>query len=146
MLALCCFLYHIFTCFPGVTVLWHTVLRQKGGHMPTERPGMLGLFKAENCKTSPKRLYGFSTPLPHPRLKGGVRMRNFSIVFQILFSGNRPESRNISLYSVNKFSLPFRYRKIPGDRCKGGVNPVREVKDLKKKCTSNFLSPEKQVR
>uniref|UniRef100_A0A2K5M2Q4 Sortilin n=1 Tax=Cercocebus atys TaxID=9531 RepID=A0A2K5M2Q4_CERAT len=36
------------------------------------------------------------------------------------------------------------YRKIPGDKCQGGVNPVREVKDLKKKCTSNFLSPEKQ--
>ncbi|KAF6075978.1 sortilin 1 [Phyllostomus discolor] len=36
------------------------------------------------------------------------------------------------------------YRKIPGDKCQGGVNPVREVKDLKKKCTSNFLNPEMQ--
>ncbi|KAK7797830.1 hypothetical protein U0070_004243 [Myodes glareolus] len=36
------------------------------------------------------------------------------------------------------------YRKIPGDRCQGGMNPAREVKDLKKKCTSNFLNPKKQ--
>uniref|UniRef100_A0A8D2J9K5 Sortilin n=1 Tax=Varanus komodoensis TaxID=61221 RepID=A0A8D2J9K5_VARKO len=33
------------------------------------------------------------------------------------------------------------YRKIPGDKCLGGENPNREETDLKKKCTSNYLSP-----
>ncbi|XP_075766505.1 proteasome subunit alpha type-5 isoform X2 [Pelodiscus sinensis] len=37
------------------------------------------------------------------------------------------------------------YRRIPGDKCQGGENPSREVTDLKKKCTSNLLSPSQQV-
>uniref|UniRef100_A0A2K5XAI5 Sortilin n=1 Tax=Mandrillus leucophaeus TaxID=9568 RepID=A0A2K5XAI5_MANLE len=48
------------------------------------------------------------------------------------------------LYGREEHLTTNGYRKIPGDKCQGGVNPVREVKDLKKKCTSNFLSPEKQ--
>ncbi|XP_017901345.1 PREDICTED: sortilin isoform X3 [Capra hircus] len=48
------------------------------------------------------------------------------------------------LYGREEHLTTSGYRKIPGDKCQGGVNPVREVKDLKKKCTSNFLSPEKQ--
>lgn len=35
----------------------------------------------------------------------------------------------------------FRYRKIPGDKCRGGENPSREETDMKKKCTSTLLSP-----
>lgn len=34
-----------------------------------------------------------------------------------------------------------RYRKIPGDKCSGGENPSREEKDMKQKCTSNWLEP-----
>lgn len=49
-----------------------------------------------------------------------------------------------SLSASDQALLPFRYRKIPGDKCQGGMNPAREVKDLKKKCTSNFLNPTKQ--
>ncbi|KAG8589149.1 hypothetical protein GDO81_006276 [Engystomops pustulosus] len=30
------------------------------------------------------------------------------------------------------------YRKIPGDKCTGGINPVREEVDLKKKCTNDL--------
>lgn len=37
--------------------------------------------------------------------------------------------------------LPPRYRKIPGDKCVGGESPSREEKDMKKKCTSDLLSP-----
>ncbi|KAJ8260285.1 hypothetical protein GJAV_G00179210 [Gymnothorax javanicus] len=36
------------------------------------------------------------------------------------------------------------YRKIPGDRCKGGVMPERKVIDLSKKCVSNLLGQEQQ--
>ncbi|XP_034977677.2 sortilin isoform X2 [Zootoca vivipara] len=32
------------------------------------------------------------------------------------------------------------YRKIPGDKCVGGENPIRQETDLKKKCTSNYLN------
>lgn len=38
-----------------------------------------------------------------------------------------------------------RYRKIPGDKCSGGESPSREEKDMKKKCTSNFLNPSQLV-
>ncbi|XP_045673282.1 sortilin isoform X3 [Phyllostomus hastatus] len=48
------------------------------------------------------------------------------------------------LYGKEEHLTTNGYRKIPGDKCQGGVNPVREVKDLKKKCTSNFLNPEMQ--
>ncbi|XP_066528812.1 sortilin isoform X2 [Hoplias malabaricus] len=34
------------------------------------------------------------------------------------------------------------YRKIPGDRCEGGMVPERQVIDLSKKCVSNLLRPE----
>ncbi|KAF7693450.1 hypothetical protein HF521_008766 [Silurus meridionalis] len=34
------------------------------------------------------------------------------------------------------------YRKIPGDRCEGGVQPERKLIDLSKKCVSNLLIPE----
>ncbi|CAO2599743.1 Sort1 [Lemmus lemmus] len=48
------------------------------------------------------------------------------------------------LYGKEEHLTTNGYRKIPGDRCQGGMNPAREVKDLKKKCTSNFLNPRKQ--
>ncbi|GAB1288012.1 Sortilin [Apodemus speciosus] len=48
------------------------------------------------------------------------------------------------LYGKEEHLTTNGYRKIPGDRCQGGMNPTREVKDLKKKCTSNFLNPTKQ--
>ncbi|XP_028735213.1 sortilin isoform X2 [Peromyscus leucopus] len=48
------------------------------------------------------------------------------------------------LYGKEEHLTTNGYRKIPGDRCQGGMNPAREVKDLKKKCTSNFLNPKKQ--
>ncbi|XP_053340495.1 sortilin isoform X1 [Clarias gariepinus] len=34
------------------------------------------------------------------------------------------------------------YRKIPGDRCEGGVQPKRKLIDLSKKCVSNLMSME----
>lgn len=48
------------------------------------------------------------------------------------------------LYGKEEHLTTNGYRKIPGDKCQGGMNPAREVKDLKKKCTSNFLNPTKQ--
>ncbi|XP_005367979.1 sortilin [Microtus ochrogaster] len=48
------------------------------------------------------------------------------------------------LYGKEEHLTTNGYRKIPGDRCQGGMSPAREVKDLKKKCTSNFLIPKKQ--
>lgn len=38
-----------------------------------------------------------------------------------------------------------RYRKIPGDKCQGGENPVREEIELKTKCTSNYLNQSQLV-
>ncbi|XP_056413822.1 sortilin isoform X2 [Hyla sarda] len=40
------------------------------------------------------------------------------------------------------------YRKIPGDKCTGGINPVREEMDMKKKCTNDFYasSPKTQEK
>lgn len=44
-------------------------------------------------------------------------------------------------------TLPVvRYRKIPGDKCAGGVNPERKEIDIKKKCVSDLLDPQLQVR
>ncbi|XP_075120375.1 sortilin isoform X2 [Leptodactylus fuscus] len=39
------------------------------------------------------------------------------------------------------------YRKIPGDKCIGGINPVREETDMKRKCTIDLSdsSPEKST-
>ncbi|XP_067863642.1 sortilin [Heptranchias perlo] len=34
------------------------------------------------------------------------------------------------------------YRKIPGDKCYGGIQVDRSVKDISKKCISNLLAPE----
>ncbi|XP_012679722.1 sortilin 1b isoform X1 [Clupea harengus] len=34
------------------------------------------------------------------------------------------------------------YRKIPGDKCEGGVQPVRKEIDLSRKCVSNLIDPE----
>uniref|UniRef100_A0A8C5LCJ9 Sortilin n=1 Tax=Jaculus jaculus TaxID=51337 RepID=A0A8C5LCJ9_JACJA len=48
------------------------------------------------------------------------------------------------LYGREEHLTTNGYRKIPGDKCQGGMNPAREVKDLKKKCTSNFLNPKTQ--
>ncbi|XP_019401834.1 PREDICTED: sortilin isoform X1 [Crocodylus porosus] len=45
------------------------------------------------------------------------------------------------LYGKRELLKTSGYRKIPGDKCDGGQSPPREVTDLKRKCTSNFLSP-----
>uniref|UniRef100_A0A8C9TPE7 Sortilin 1b n=1 Tax=Scleropages formosus TaxID=113540 RepID=A0A8C9TPE7_SCLFO len=37
------------------------------------------------------------------------------------------------------------YRKIPGDKCKGGTQPERKEIDLSSKCVSNLLSPKLEV-
>ncbi|XP_061113939.1 sortilin-like isoform X1 [Conger conger] len=37
------------------------------------------------------------------------------------------------------------YRKIPGDRCEGGVTPERTEVDLSQKCVSNLLDPQLQT-
>ncbi|KAI5610110.1 sortilin 1b precursor [Silurus asotus] len=37
------------------------------------------------------------------------------------------------------------YRKIPGDKCEGGVNPERKVIDMRKKCVSDLLEPQLQT-
>lgn len=38
------------------------------------------------------------------------------------------------------------YRKIPGDKCEGGKQPVRTVTDLSTKCVSNLLDPQLQIQ
>nr|XP_013811367.1 PREDICTED: sortilin [Apteryx mantelli mantelli] len=45
------------------------------------------------------------------------------------------------LYGRQELLKTSGYRKIPGDKCSGGESPSREETDMKKKCTSNFLSP-----
>ncbi|XP_074706389.1 sortilin [Strix aluco] len=45
------------------------------------------------------------------------------------------------LYGRRELLKTSGYRKIPGDKCWGGESPSREEKDMKKKCTSNFLNP-----
>uniref|UniRef100_A0A8B9FSX6 Sortilin 1 n=1 Tax=Amazona collaria TaxID=241587 RepID=A0A8B9FSX6_9PSIT len=45
------------------------------------------------------------------------------------------------LYGRRELLRTSGYRKIPGDQCSGGESPAREETDLKKKCTSNLLSP-----
>ncbi|XP_036388856.1 sortilin-like [Megalops cyprinoides] len=37
------------------------------------------------------------------------------------------------------------YRKIPGDKCEGGVTPERKEIDLSQRCVSNLLAPELQT-
>ncbi|NWU95172.1 SORT protein, partial [Upupa epops] len=49
------------------------------------------------------------------------------------------------LYGRRELLRTSGYRKIPGDQCAGGENPSREETDLKRKCTSNFLSPSQLV-
>ncbi|XP_066481524.1 sortilin isoform X2 [Tiliqua scincoides] len=44
------------------------------------------------------------------------------------------------LYGKRERLTTSGYRKIPGDKCQGGENPVREETELKKKCTSNYLN------
>ncbi|XP_074833711.1 sortilin [Carettochelys insculpta] len=48
------------------------------------------------------------------------------------------------LYGRQELLTTHGYRRIPGDKCQGGENPRREVTDLKRKCTSNLLSPSQQ--
>ncbi|XP_038604872.1 sortilin isoform X1 [Tachyglossus aculeatus] len=48
------------------------------------------------------------------------------------------------LYGREEHLTTNGYRKIPGDKCQGGMSPDREEKDLKRKCRSNYLSPDKQ--
>lgn len=38
------------------------------------------------------------------------------------------------------------YRKIPGDKCEGGVNPERKEIDMSKKCVSDLLDPQLQTQ
>ncbi|TSW62352.1 Sortilin [Bagarius yarrelli] len=38
------------------------------------------------------------------------------------------------------------YRKIPGDKCEGGVNPKRQEIDMSKKCVSDLLDPQLQTQ
>ncbi|XP_065554503.1 sortilin isoform X2 [Lathamus discolor] len=45
------------------------------------------------------------------------------------------------LYGRRELLRTSGYRKIPGDKCSGGESPAREETDMKKKCTSNLLSP-----
>uniref|UniRef100_A0A8C3HEW2 Sortilin 1 n=1 Tax=Chrysemys picta bellii TaxID=8478 RepID=A0A8C3HEW2_CHRPI len=45
------------------------------------------------------------------------------------------------LYGRQELLTTRGYRKIPGDKCSGGKSPSREVTDLKRKCTSNLLTP-----
>ncbi|CAM5171147.1 unnamed protein product [Eretmochelys imbricata] len=45
------------------------------------------------------------------------------------------------LYGRQELLKTRGYRKIPGDKCSGGKSPSREVTDLKRKCTSNLLTP-----
>ncbi|NXP47894.1 SORT protein, partial [Heliornis fulica] len=49
------------------------------------------------------------------------------------------------LYGRQELLRTSGYRKIPGDKCAGGESPSREETDMKKKCTSNFLSPSQLV-
>ncbi|XP_027562431.1 sortilin-like, partial [Neopelma chrysocephalum] len=45
------------------------------------------------------------------------------------------------LYGRRELLRTSGYRKIPGDKCSGGESPSREETDMKKKCTSDLLSP-----
>ncbi|XP_067387624.1 sortilin [Emydura macquarii macquarii] len=45
------------------------------------------------------------------------------------------------LYGRQELLKTTGYRKIPGDKCHGGVNMSRQETDLKRKCTSNLLNP-----
>uniref|UniRef100_A0A8C3KJ55 Sortilin 1 n=1 Tax=Calidris pygmaea TaxID=425635 RepID=A0A8C3KJ55_9CHAR len=49
------------------------------------------------------------------------------------------------LYGRRELLKTSGYRKIPGDKCSGGESPSREERDMKKKCTSNFLNPSQLV-
>lgn len=50
-------------------------------------------------------------------------------------------------YCIAIITLPVtRYRKIPGDKCEGGQNIERKVTDMRKKCVSDLLDPQLQVR
>uniref|UniRef100_A0A8C8SGU7 Sortilin n=1 Tax=Pelusios castaneus TaxID=367368 RepID=A0A8C8SGU7_9SAUR len=53
----------------------------------------------------------------------------------------RDHDLEFCLYGKQELLKTTGYRKVPGDKCQGGENPSREETDLKKKCTSNLLSP-----
>lgn len=48
------------------------------------------------------------------------------------------------VYIIN-LSVLYSYRKIPGDKCEGGVKPERKEIDLSKKCVSDLMGPELTV-
>ncbi|XP_017694926.1 PREDICTED: sortilin [Lepidothrix coronata] len=50
------------------------------------------------------------------------------------------------LYGRRELLRTSGYRKIPGDKCSGGESPSREETDMKKKCTSDLLSPGQLLR
>ncbi|KAJ1082704.1 hypothetical protein NDU88_002869 [Pleurodeles waltl] len=45
------------------------------------------------------------------------------------------------LFGREELLITKGYRKLPGDRCTGGINPSREEKNLKAKCSSDLLQP-----
>ncbi|KAJ1137845.1 hypothetical protein NDU88_004241 [Pleurodeles waltl] len=45
------------------------------------------------------------------------------------------------LFGREELLITKGYRKIPGDQCTGGINPSREEKNLKAKCSSDLLQP-----
>ncbi|XP_078500882.1 sortilin [Lissotriton helveticus] len=49
------------------------------------------------------------------------------------------------LFGREELLITKGYRKIPGDQCTGGINPSREEKNLKGKCTSDLLQPKAMV-
>ncbi|NWT06951.1 SORT protein, partial [Mionectes macconnelli] len=78
-------------------------------------------------------------PLHVPSDFGYYRPENQSVcVEQPELKGHDLE---FCLYGRRELLRTSGYRKIPGDRCSGGESPSREEKDMKKKCTSDFLNP-----
>lgn len=49
------------------------------------------------------------------------------------------------LFGREELLITKGYRKIPGDQCIGGINPSREEKNLKGKCTGDLLQPKAMV-
>lgn len=59
---------------------------------------------------------------------------------------NQPHLSHHSVLLLLLCTVLSSYRKIPGNRCEGGMQPERKLIDLNKKCVSNLLSPELLVR
>ncbi|XP_010725606.1 sortilin-like [Meleagris gallopavo] len=82
---------------------------------------------------------GGLNPLPPRSDFGYYRPENQSVcVEQPELKGHDLE---FCLYGRRELLRTSGYRKIPGDKCRGGESPSREETDMKKKCTSTLLSP-----